>query len=77
MTVAYSSDIFSSAHLTASRFLRDLEQIAHSFDRTTKLRFKSTEEIQYIKFGSVRDTDLDVGIRSGQLKLPGCVYVPF
>lgn len=41
------------------------------FDKTTKLRFRNPDEPAYIKFGSVRDKDLAVGIRSGQLKISG------
>ncbi|KAF7970806.1 hypothetical protein HWV62_22810 [Athelia sp. TMB] len=49
----------------------DLNNMTSVFDKTTKLRFRNPDEPSYIKFGGVRDKDPDVGIRSGQLKLPG------
>jgi len=60
-------------HLRDSRFHDDLDDIARSFDRTTKLRFRNKDEPQYVSFGNGRDTDLEVGIRSGLLKLSGLV----
>lgn len=44
------------------------------FDTSTKLRFRSATEPAYIKFGSLRDKDIKVDIKSGQLRLSG--YVP-
>jgi len=43
------------------------------FDKTTKLSFRNSNEPSYIKFGTGRDRDPSVGIRSGQLRLPGYV----
>lgn len=48
-----------------------LRQITDVFDKTTKLRVRSAEDPQYIKFGTVRDKDPQYDIRSGQLKLTG------
>lgn len=48
-----------------------IQQIAKIFDKTTKLGFRSAEDPQYIKFGTRRDNDPELGIRSGQLKLAG------
>ena len=59
------------AHLRNSKYLEDVPQMAACFDKTTKLLFKNKDEAQYIRFGSLRDKDLAVGIRSGQLKLSG------
>jgi hypothetical protein len=50
---------------------KEIADMTSCFDKTTKLRFRNPDEPSYIKFGSVRDKDLTVGIRSGQLKLPG------
>lgn len=44
-----------------------------SFERQTKPTFKETTHRSYIKFGSMRDQDLAVGIRGGQLVLEACV----
>lgn len=41
------------------------------FDKAAKLRFRNPDEPSYVKFGGVKDRDATVGIRSGQLKLPG------
>lgn len=49
----------------------DLQNLTNCFDKTTKLRFRNPDEPSYIKFGGVRDKDPAVGIRSGQMKLPG------
>ncbi|EIW80696.1 hypothetical protein CONPUDRAFT_125520 [Coniophora puteana RWD-64-598 SS2] len=49
----------------------DVKEMTKVFDSTTKLRFSTSSEAAYIKFGTIRDRDQDFGIRSGQLKLPG------
>ncbi|KAG1844158.1 hypothetical protein DFJ58DRAFT_29856 [Suillus subalutaceus] len=48
-----------------------IQQITDIFDSTTKLRFRNPEDPVYIKFGTIRDKDLQHGIRCGQLKLSG------
>jgi hypothetical protein len=59
--------------LKRSRFNNpeDLDNMTSEFDKKSKLRFRNPGEPSYIKFGGVRDKDLAVGIRSGQLKLDG------
>ena len=57
--------------LGQSRFSGDIPHIVKCFDKTTKLRFKNADEPQYIKFGTIRDKDPKLNIRSGQLKLLG------
>ena len=57
--------------LAKSDFLNDLDHIVRCFDKTTKLRFRSVDEPQFIKFGSTRDNDKDCDIRYGQLKMTG------
>ncbi|KII95456.1 hypothetical protein PLICRDRAFT_170106 [Plicaturopsis crispa FD-325 SS-3] len=54
-----------------SKFSSAIGDIIECFDRTTKLRFRNADEPSYIKFGTARDKDPNVNIRSGQLKLPG------
>jgi hypothetical protein len=61
------------AILQGSRYLEDAPDIARRFDKTTKLRFRDAEEPQFIKFGSLKDKDPRVGIRSGQIRLNGWV----
>jgi len=60
-----------SDYLQNSTFLADLNHIVNCFDKTTKLRFRNSEELQYIKFGGARDNDARCNIRFGQLKLLG------
>jgi hypothetical protein len=50
-----------------------VEHITKKFDETTKRLFRDRTETQYIVFGSPFDKDASLGIRSGQLKLTGCV----
>ncbi|KAF9526170.1 hypothetical protein CPB83DRAFT_837537 [Crepidotus variabilis] len=55
--------------LAAKGFIQ--KHIMTCFDKTTKLRFRSDKEPQYIKFGGTRDNDLHVNVRFGQMKLEG------
>lgn len=59
--------------LQGSRFgtEEDINLMKNEFDKTTKLRFSNPNDPSFIRFGTVRDRDLDYNIRSGQLKLPG------
>jgi len=57
--------------LYKSKFNSDVALMTDCFDKTTKLSFRNEEEPSYIKFGTARDRDLSVGIRSGQMRLPG------
>ncbi|CAA7260294.1 unnamed protein product [Cyclocybe aegerita] len=63
--------------LQGSKFVDDLHVMVERFDKTTKLRFVNPEEPQFIKFGGVRDQDLRLNIRHGQLKLPGTEVAKF
>lgn len=62
-----------SDYLAESQFVDDIEHIIRCFDKNTKPRFRNSNEPQYIKFGSIRDNDTTVNVRSGQLKLQGWV----
>ncbi|KAF9480732.1 hypothetical protein BDN70DRAFT_832251 [Pholiota conissans] len=68
---------FLESYLADSPFADDVKHIVQCFDKTTKLRFRSTEVPQYIKFGSTRDNDADHNIRFGQLKIPGTDIAEF
>ncbi|KAH0588423.1 hypothetical protein H2248_004272 [Termitomyces sp. 'cryptogamus'] len=63
--------------LQDSKFVDDVDHITRCFDKTTKLRFRDIKEPQFIKFGTSRDKDLSLGIRSGQLKLKGTDIATF
>ncbi|KAF9526174.1 hypothetical protein CPB83DRAFT_885041 [Crepidotus variabilis] len=63
--------------LADSAYFDDLEHITSCFDKTTKVRFRNDQDLQFIKFGSSRDNDANVGIRFGQIKLPGTDFAQF
>lgn len=63
--------------LKGSTFLADVDHIARCFDKTTKLRFKSSNEPQYIKFGRTRDKDQTCNIASGQIRISGDTVADF
>ncbi|GJE90679.1 HSP70 family protein [Phanerochaete sordida] len=64
---------FLKAKLRNSRYGNDedLMTMMESFEKSTKPTFKDPADRSFIKFGSMRDRDPDVGIRSGQLTLEG------
>ncbi|TFK20843.1 hypothetical protein FA15DRAFT_624853 [Coprinopsis marcescibilis] len=68
---------YLDGHLQQSQFYDDLDHIIRCFDRTTKLRFRSVTDPQYVKFGSTRDNDPAAGIRFGQLKVQGTQVAAF
>ncbi|KAF9047780.1 hypothetical protein BJ165DRAFT_1468128 [Panaeolus papilionaceus] len=69
--------VFLEEYLHNSTFLDDLDHIMSCFDKTTKLRFRSTEEPCFVKFGSTRDNDETCNVRYGQLKLKGTDVATF
>ncbi|KAJ2913608.1 hypothetical protein MD484_g6805, partial [Candolleomyces efflorescens] len=69
--VSIHARLFLQDLLKDSDYSEDLDHIVRCFDKTTKIRFSDDKQTQYIKFGSTRDKDEEVGIRFGQLKLNG------
>ncbi|KAJ7841612.1 hypothetical protein B0H14DRAFT_1043954 [Mycena olivaceomarginata] len=63
--------------LRGSRYAGDVDHIRECFDRTTKLRFRRTDDLQYIKFGRPGDNNEALNITSGQLKLDGGIVATF
>jgi hypothetical protein len=61
--------MWSPGLLGQSLYKTDILHIVESFDKTTKLRFRNADDPQHIKFGSIRDMEPKLIIRSGQLKL--------
>lgn len=59
--------------LEGSDFEDDVENLAEVFDRSSKIRFKTDQDPQYLKFGSARDNDAACNIKFGQLRLKGQV----
>ena len=68
---------YSVDYLQGSIFLTDLDNIVEWFDKTTKHRFRNSDEPQFIKFGGARDNDPNCNIRFGQLKLLGSDVATF
>ncbi|PBK82153.1 hypothetical protein ARMGADRAFT_1019748 [Armillaria gallica] len=75
--VTQRAKAFIEDKLKGSRFAEEVGNIAECFDKTTKLRFRNAEEPAYVKFGSMKDKDLTLDIRSGQLKLAGTEVASF
>ncbi|KAK0222688.1 hypothetical protein EDD85DRAFT_959945 [Armillaria nabsnona] len=73
MFVTQRAREFVEKKLKGSKFSDEVKNIAECFDKTTKLRFRNSGEAAYVKFGSMRDKDPALDIRSGQLKLSGLV----
>ncbi|EAU92333.2 hypothetical protein CC1G_00552 [Coprinopsis cinerea okayama7 len=69
--VSIHARVFLEEFLAESDFIEDLDHIIRCFDKTTKVRFSSDKQPQYVKFGSTRDNDASCNIRFGQLKLSG------
>jgi len=59
--------------LRGSRFNtpEDLDAFSQKFDEGVKRVFSSDQAAQHVKFGSLRDSDPDCGIRAGRLALTG------
>ncbi|KAK0222698.1 hypothetical protein EDD85DRAFT_1028147 [Armillaria nabsnona] len=84
-TCIFSGSVFVTHHaqsflkdkLKDSHYAQDVDLIAECFDKTTKHRFRNATEPAYIKFGTMRDTDIKLDIRSGQLKLAGSDVASF
>ncbi|THG96744.1 hypothetical protein EW026_g5140 [Hermanssonia centrifuga] len=76
-------------NVRAERFLRaklgnsrygneeDIKTMLESFEKSAKPTFKEINDRSFIKFGSMRDRDPDVGIRSGQLTIDGTDVAKF
>ncbi|KAF4620562.1 hypothetical protein D9613_001104 [Agrocybe pediades] len=75
--VTRKAEEFLETFLKGSRFVDDIPLIKKCFDKTTKLRFRKEDEAQYIKFGTLKDRDPKLNIRSGQLKLLGTDVASF
>ncbi|KAI0785955.1 hypothetical protein C8Q75DRAFT_794294 [Abortiporus biennis] len=70
---------FLLAKLRDSRYgnEEDMASMLENFDRSTKITFRYPSDRSYIKFGSTKDKDLSVGIRSGQLVVDGADMAQF
>ncbi|RXW25697.1 hypothetical protein EST38_g165 [Candolleomyces aberdarensis] len=75
--VSIHARLFLDDYLKDSDFHEDLDHIVRCFDKSTKVRFSSDKQPQYIKFGGTRDNDAACNIRFGQLKLAGTDVATF
>ncbi|KAF8984611.1 hypothetical protein BDQ17DRAFT_1548799 [Cyathus striatus] len=75
--VTKRAEAFFKDHLNNSQFIYDVPIITDMFDKKTKRFFKDDKDPQYIRFGTTKDRDLSLGIRAGQLKLPGSNIASF
>ncbi|KAF8885937.1 hypothetical protein BD779DRAFT_1471329 [Infundibulicybe gibba] len=75
--VTQNACAFIEGLLEDSKYADDADHIAECFDKSTKLRFKDANEPTFIKFGTPRDQDVGLGIRSGQLRLKGTDVASF
>ncbi|KAJ2917691.1 hypothetical protein MD484_g2693, partial [Candolleomyces efflorescens] len=64
-------------YLKDSEYHDDIDHIVRCFDQSTKVRFGSDKQPQYVKFGGTRDNDASCNIRFGQLKLEGSDVASF
>ncbi|KAJ3840341.1 hypothetical protein F5878DRAFT_73983 [Lentinula raphanica] len=55
----------------------DIDLIANKFDTEAKHTFRRPDDPVFVRFGSSRDRDPAVDIKSGQLKLPGQIVQTF
>jgi hypothetical protein len=49
----------------------DLAAFSQKFDEGVKRVFSNDKAVQYVKFGSPRETDLKCGVKAGRLMLTG------
>ena len=72
---SFHSNIHDSDLLKESSYGNDedIKTMLEFFDKSTKPVFRDENEASYIKFGSKKDNDVNVNVRSGQLMLTGCV----
>jgi len=61
--------------LKDTRFEVDVDDIAAQFDRGTKLNFRDPDLYYYIRFGAVNETQLDLNIRNGVLRVHGYIQL--
>ncbi|PFH48902.1 hypothetical protein AMATHDRAFT_64343 [Amanita thiersii Skay4041] len=70
---------FLKEKLSGSRYDQpaELDLMRSSFDKTTKISFKSTSKSYFVRFGGTRDNDPDFDIRAGSVKLSGSQVATF
>ncbi|KAF9783709.1 hypothetical protein BJ322DRAFT_1066702 [Thelephora terrestris] len=78
-TVTRRAREFIKDRLKNSRFDSEdiVSHITQCFDETTKRLFKSSDDINYIQFGSPFETEPSLGIQRGKMKLSGTEVAAF
>jgi len=61
--------------LKDTRFEGDVDDIATQFDRRTKPTFRDPDSYYHIRFGAVNETQLDLNIRNGVLRVHGYIQL--
>ncbi|KAF8333699.1 hypothetical protein F5887DRAFT_1063656 [Amanita rubescens] len=69
----HHSSMFSRCRISSkkSKFKDEVEHMTNVFDKSAKLSFRNPASPAFIRFGTSKDKDLTVGIRSGQMKIAG------
>ncbi|KAF9526178.1 hypothetical protein CPB83DRAFT_817364 [Crepidotus variabilis] len=75
--VSTAARMYLEDALKDSPYLADITHIVNCFDNTTKMRFVSKKERQYIKFGSSRDNDPSLNIVRGQIRVDEHIVANF
>ena len=65
------AELFPADKLRDSKFKDDVEHMTSIFDKSAKLSFRNPSAPAFIRFGTSKDKDLTVDIRSGQMKIAG------
>jgi hypothetical protein len=64
-------EFFLADKLRYSKFKDEVEHMISIFDKSVKLSFRNPTIPAFIRFGTSKDRDLTVDIRSGQMKIAG------
>ncbi|KAJ4478149.1 hypothetical protein J3R30DRAFT_3290719 [Lentinula aciculospora] len=75
--VTEQSRTYFTDKLQETSFQEDIPRIAQCFDQTTKLHFRDSNEVSYVKFGRLGDHEPALDIRSGRIKIPGTTVASF
>ncbi|KAF7760395.1 hypothetical protein Agabi119p4_11071 [Agaricus bisporus var. burnettii] len=69
--VTRAANRYLTERFEETQFRDDIPFMTEKFDKATKLKFRDPTDPTYMKFGTIRDHDPNLGIRKGQLRLEG------
>ncbi|TRM63778.1 hypothetical protein BD626DRAFT_260775 [Schizophyllum amplum] len=75
--VKRNAQAYVESHLKGSKYFDRVGDIVETFDRTTKVTFKSSKTMAYIKFGGMSDVDTEFDVRGGKLAITGTEVAKF